>query len=132
VHFVWATWDRLPLLKGATRDAVDNAIQAKCAALKCPVEALGGVEDHVHLAVQLAATVSVAALAKEVKGASSHLVTHEIAPDAFFRWQGSYGAFSFAPGDLPRIVRYIENQGKRHNGGKLIDFLERTQDEEPE
>ncbi len=88
------------------------------------MHAIGGVEDHVHLVVELAGPVSQAHLAKEVKGVTSHLMTHTIAPELFFRWQGSYGSFSFAPGDLKRIIRYVENQENHHKGGTTVDFLE--------
>lgn len=110
VHFVWATWNRLPLIE----PRVYAAIRAKCEALKCPVVALGGAEDHVHLLVRLHAQVSQSDLMRDIKGASSHLVTHEITPDAFFKWQGAYGAFAVDAENLPRIVRYIECQKEHH------------------
>jgi putative transposase len=86
VHLVWGTWDRLPLVTEALRPMIYRAIGAACAEMGAEVVALGGIEDHVHLLVHLPATVAVADLAKRVKGASSHLVTH--APgraDAFFK-----------------------------------------------
>jgi REP element-mobilizing transposase RayT len=67
-------------------------IQHKCRELKVHLEAIGGVEDHVHLLVRIPTTLTVADLVKHVKGASSHLVTHRLDPDAGFKWQGAYGS----------------------------------------
>ena len=53
--------------------------------------AVGGVENHVHLLVKLHSTISVADLVKELKGSSSHLITHEIAPDEFFSGRAVMG-----------------------------------------
>src|SRR5689334_23948384 len=94
VHLVWATWDRLPLITDQIEDRVYAAIAEKCRELKCWPLAIGGIADHVHLLVRLHPPVAVAELAKEVTGASSHLVTHQIAPGEFFKCQGAYGAFS--------------------------------------
>jgi REP element-mobilizing transposase RayT len=84
VHFVWTTWDRLPLLTDTFERQVRRAIAAKCAELGSELVALGGIEDHVHLLVGLPATISLADFIGKVKGASSHLVTHRELPDGRF------------------------------------------------
>jgi REP element-mobilizing transposase RayT len=119
VHYVWATWDRLPLLVGEVEQRVYRAIEAKCKGLKVEVVALGGIEDHVHLLVRLPATLAVADLAKHVKGASSHLATNEIAPEHFFKWQGAYGAFSVSLGQISKVQSYIAHQREHHRVGNL-------------
>lgn len=85
LHLAWATWDRLPLITEALEARLSAAIAKKCHALHCNPLALGGVPDHIHLLVELHPSVAVAVLAKEVKGGSSHLVTHERAPSEFFK-----------------------------------------------
>ena len=77
LHSVWATWDRMPLLVPAIEQTVYAAILAKCRQLDCEPLAIGGMADHVHLLVRFPTTLTVADLVKEVKGATSHLVTHE-------------------------------------------------------
>jgi putative transposase len=104
VHFVWATWDRAPVIAVAIEPRLYGAIRAKCLELKCEPMAIGGAEDHVHVLVRLHSTVAVATLAREMKGASSHLVSHELVGYAEgFRWQGSYGAFSVSHEHVPRV-----------------------------
>ncbi len=114
LHCVWSTWDRLPLITPQIERAVYACIRSKCQELKCDVMAIGGTADHVHLLVRLPATISVAILVKEIKGASSHLVTHEIAQNEFFKRQGAYGAFTVSPKFVSRITTYVERQKQHH------------------
>jgi len=132
LHIVWATWDRLPLITEQVKPRLYAAIAAKCHELKCVPLAIGGIADHVHLLVRLHTTVAVATLAKEVKGASSHLVTHEIAPDQFFKWQGSYGAFTLRKSEAPNVQAYIERQAEHHAAVDLWEEWEQTATEEDE
>jgi len=103
------------------------AIAAKCHELKCTPVAIGGVETHVHLLIRLHAPVSVSKLVKEIKGSSSHLVTHEITPGEFFKWQGSYSAFSVSPEVLLRLKAYIENQKQHHADDDIMPEWEQSQ-----
>jgi REP element-mobilizing transposase RayT len=91
---------------------------------------LGGIEDHLHLLVRLPTTLAIATLLKEVKGSSSHLVTHEIRPGEFFKWQGAYGAFTLAKADVPRVIDYIRNQREHHAAQTLHMDWERCEIQE--
>jgi REP element-mobilizing transposase RayT len=88
--------------------------------LDCNPIAIGGVEDHVHLLVELSTGVEVRKLMKEVKGATSFLVSHELTPEVFFRWQTGYGAFTVSHKDVPAIKAYINNQKVHHAKRTLI------------
>ena len=77
------------------------------------------MENHVHLLVEVYSTIAVADLIKELKGSSSHLITHELAPDEFFKWQGSYGAISVNPEEISVVEDYIHNQKQHHRENKL-------------
>ncbi|MES1021773.1 IS200/IS605 family transposase [Gloeocapsa sp. BRSZ] len=114
IHCVWATWDRLPLILPDIQNVVYAAIIAQCNQLKCQVIAIGGIADHVHLLTSFPPTLTVAELIKQVKGSSSHLVTHQIKPGEFFKWQGSYGAFTVSKRELNNVANYIKNQAVHH------------------
>ncbi len=130
LHCVWATWDRLPLLTPKIEQAAYAAILDKCRELKCEPLAIGGMPDHVHLLVRLHTTVAVADLLKEIKGASSHLITHQVAPGEFFKWQGAYGAFTVSKDNVPDVKAYVEQQKQHHARNDLWGEWEQTMVEE--
>ncbi len=114
LHCVWATWDRLPIITPVLEQAIYASIISKCQELACQVLAIGGTTDHIHLLVRFPTTITVANLMKEIKGVSSHLVTHQLAKGEFFKWQGGYGAFTLSKKEVPNIKRYIECQKQHH------------------
>ena len=77
LHFVWGTWDRLPLITD-NENQIYKAIMEKCKSLDATIIAIGGMSDHMHLFVRFPSTISVAGFIKEVKGSTSHLITHQI------------------------------------------------------
>jgi REP element-mobilizing transposase RayT len=130
VHLVWGTWDRLPQLAEELQRPAYRAIEAKCRELKAEVIAVGGVEDHVHLLVQLPATLSVADLMSHVKGAASHLMTHQLASDRFFKWQGAYAAFSVSHPQLDPLIAYIARQSEHHASASITQEWELPPEDE--
>ena len=127
LHCVWATWDRLPLIAPFIEARLYPAILAKSRELDCEPIAIGGVADHVHLLVRLPTTLAVADLLKQVKGASSHLVTHEIAPNEFFKWQGAYGAFTVGQDGVGAVSDYIHRQKTHHAADNLMTDWEQCE-----
>ena len=128
IQYVWATHGRAPLIAPALERPLFSAILAKCHALRCTPIAVGGTEDHVHLLVRLHRAVAPSRLIGEVKGASSHLVTHVVAAGAWFAWQPGYGAFSIARDDIASVARYVSEQRRRHDTHGLLADLERIDD----
>ena len=131
LHLVWATWDRLPLILPAWERRLYREIEAEARGMGCLVLALNGMMDHVHLVVSIPSAVSVAELAKQVKGVSSHFINEVIFPDSQFKWQGSYGAFSAGRDGLDALVQYIKNQTKHHAEQTLWAEWEETYEEVP-
>jgi REP element-mobilizing transposase RayT len=102
-----------------------RAIAAKAQSLGGFVHALGGMEDHAHLAVSVPPKLAPAKFIGDVKGNSSHYVNHVIRPNFEFYWQDEYGVLSFGERNLAAVVRYIHNQKEHHADGTLIAALER-------
>jgi REP element-mobilizing transposase RayT len=124
LHCVWGTWNRLPLITQDKEKQVYEAILEKCKKLDCIVIAIGGMPDHVHLLVRFPSTISIADFAKEVKGSTSHLITQHINIGEFFKWQGSYAAFSVSKQDIPMIKSYIQHQKEHHDNSQVEATLE--------
>ncbi|MBI5566413.1 MAG: IS200/IS605 family transposase [Chloroflexi bacterium] len=127
LHCVWATWDRLPLITPAIEGELYRAIAAKVHELKCDVIAIGGIVDHVHVLTRFPTTLAVATLVKEVKGNSSHFMTHVVAPEQFFKWQGAYGAFTVSKSGVDAVADYIQHQKIHHAENTSIEEWERSE-----
>ncbi len=63
-------------------------------------------------------------LIKQIKGSSSHLITHQIKSGEFFKWQGSYGAFTVSQDDIDAVANYIRNQAIHHRQKLTISSWE--------
>jgi putative transposase len=124
-HFIWSTKNRLPVIESAFEPKLYSAIAAKAQNMEGFVHAIGGTEDHIHLAVSVPPKIAPAKFIGDVKGNSSHFFNYVIKPDFEFHWQDEYGIFSFGEKDLPSVVRYIRNQKQHHAGGTFITALER-------
>ena len=125
-HFVWRTKDSAPLLTPRVEAMTHKYLTHR--ALQVPeaiVHAVGGVEDHVHMAVSLPPTVEIAKWVGDLKGATSHEINHGPCGLHALAWQTGYGVVSFGKRDLPWIVRYIQGQREHHRAGTAEDRLER-------
>ena len=123
-HFVWGTKERLPLIEPGFERELYRVMVSKVVEFEGIVHALGGTQDHVHLAATFPPKYSISRFIGEVKGSGSHYINHVIEPGFLFRWQEEYGVLSFAEKNLPAIVRYINNQKKHHAEGSLQPMLE--------
>ena len=119
LHFVWTTHRRLPLMVPEIAPAVYRCIMNEAHAAKCEVLAIGGIADHVHLAVRLPTTVAPATLMQRVKGVSSALGRDHVGAGNTFGWQDGYGAFSFSRSHRERVIHYVRNQDQHHATGTL-------------
>ncbi|MBV6394316.1 MAG: IS200/IS605 family transposase ISAsp20 [Anaerolineales bacterium] len=127
-HFVSGTKNRLPLINSTLEPELYRAMAAKAQALGGFVHAIGGIEDHVHLAVSIPPKLAPANFIGDVKGNSSHFVNHVVRPGFEFYWQDEYGVLSFGEKNLPAVVRYIHNQKQHHTEGTLIPAMERMEE----
>lgn len=90
------------------------------------VHTVGGTDDHVHMAVSIPPTMTVADAMRRIKGASSHAINGELG--AGFQWQPDYSIDSFSERHLERVVNYIANQRRHHADGILWERIKLTYD----
>ncbi len=80
----------------------------------CEAYRVGGVVDHVHLAIRLSRTVTIADLVQELKTSSSRWVKTQSPDLTAFSWQRGYGCFSVGPSDLNSLTACLDDQEKHH------------------
>jgi REP element-mobilizing transposase RayT len=114
LHLVFSTKDRRPILVEPVRGSLHAYLAGVVRTAGCDCCRVGGVEDHVHLAVRLSRTISVAALIEDVKTSSSRWLKTRSPDLNRFAWQRGYGVFSVGPRDLDALVAYIDGQAEHH------------------
>ena len=95
----------------------------KATALECIPHAIGGMADHIHVALSIPPKLAVATLIGRLKGSSSHHINEQYAHGSFM-WQAEYGVLSFSEKALASIVGYINNQKNHHRENTLNVGLE--------
>jgi len=114
VHVIFSTRSRIHYIKPAIRKDLHAYLAGIVRTMKCECYRVGGVEDHVHLAVRLHSTVTVAQLIEKLKSNSSKWAKDKGPGLELFSWQNGYGAFSISPHYKDQLVSYIENQEEHH------------------
>src|SRR5215217_1610358 len=113
-HIIFSTKDRAPVLDLSIRPALHAYLATVSRNLDCECFRVGGVADHVHLAVRLSRTVTMAQLIEELKTSSSKCLKTQSPALSAFAWQRGYGAFSVGPSDLKALLDYIDDQEEHH------------------
>ena len=114
IHLIWSTKDRHPWLEPRIRDETHAYLASAVRQCDCEAYRVGGVSDHVHLAVRLSRTLSVADLVKEIKTASSKWLKAHNPSLTDFSWQLGYGAFSVGMSQKETLLHYIDTQEEHH------------------
>jgi REP element-mobilizing transposase RayT len=122
-HIFFSTKKREPWINPEWRDRLWEYLGGTIRGLGGHPHQIGGVADHVHLAVGLKPTHSVSKVLQELKKASSAWVHHELRLPAF-AWQDGYTALTVSASVLPKIVDCVANQEPRHRRKTVREELE--------
>ena len=80
----------------------------------CHLYRIGGIEDHIHIAMSLHPQTALADLVKDIKlGSTHHIKEHKLLP-SFSGWQEGYGAFTYEYSAKDKLIEYIKNQKEHH------------------
>lgn len=124
-HLVWATKNRLSLITPEMEGLLFAFLTAKARQLECTIDAINGMEDHIHLVISIPPKYSVAEIVQRLKGASSHDF-----PDLI--WQRSYGVLSLGQSQRKTAIAYVNNQKEHHKHQTTNHWLEKAGEDEKE
>lgn len=131
LHFVWATYRRMRLIVPDWEQPLYACILAEAKRQGCEVLALGGMPDHIHLALAIPTKQSPATVMRCIKGVSSTFVRQRLAGGEFFGWQDGYGVFSFYRAHRASVIGYIHRQKQHHAEGTHRLTWEEVDEERP-
>lgn len=114
VHVIFSTRDRFPCLGPGVRPHLHAYLSTVARNAGCECYRVGGVADHVHLALRMSRTITIAGLIETLKTTSSKWLKSQAAELGGFSWQRGYGCFSVGPADVEALCRYIDDQEEHH------------------
>jgi REP element-mobilizing transposase RayT len=118
IHVVFSTKGRRKLIPREMKERLWAYIAGICKNEKIFVHAIGGMEDHIHLLLQVPPTVALAPVVLSIKSNSSRWMRQKV---RVFSWQKGYAGFSVSASNRAVVIRYIQNQENHH---KKMNFEE--------
>ena len=112
-HLVFSTKDREPWFEADFLPDLHAYLGGMIRKMDGVALAVGGVADHVHLAVGLKASHTLSDVMRGLKADSSKWIKPTLGRSAF-AWQEGYGAFTVGAPGLEKLREYVLNQEERH------------------
>ena len=113
-HVIFSTKNREPWISHDIEDRVWKFLGGIARENGMKALLIGGMPDHVHLALAMPPTQSVSKALQLLKGGSSKWIKDALPQMRNFAWQDGYGAFTVSKSNLPEVVAYIQNQREHH------------------
>jgi putative transposase len=110
-HIVFSTAERRRIIEKTFQPKLWAYLAGICRNHGIFVRAIGGVEDHVHLLIEIPPTLAVAKVVLTLKSNSSKWINET---GRKFSWQKGYAAFSVSASNVRTVENYVNNQEVRH------------------
>ena len=117
-HLTWTTLDRASSITATVRDFLDRFLRQQAIRYGARPLAMGMVNDHVHMIVELPPAYDLPTLLQGLKGASARIANRDGHTGRRpLQWTPGYDARSVRVGQLAAAIRYVESQASRHPTG---------------
>ena len=124
VHVICTVQGREKLLTKPARKVLFIHMQKDGEERGIRVAAINGVEDHMHLLIQLMPAQNLAQVVRNIRTASADWLNENKLLPAPFAWDDSYHALSVSPSSVKQIKEFIEKQEDHHRTKTLDAELE--------
>ena len=113
---------RAPVLEKAGRERLFRYAHGFFRKKDCELFAANGVEDHLHFAFFLHASISKADLVRDLKRSLHNFIDRHALFPLFDKWQERYSWFTYSIWDRAMITGYVERQ-EAHHAHQQEDYL---------
>lgn len=118
-HVVINTYRRQMTIPDETSEHLYRYIWSIVKSRGCRLYRINGIANHVHMLIELAPTVALSDLVRDIKQGSSKWAKQQVYFPQFSGWGKEYGAFSCSSRDKDRIAGYIINQREHHKASSF-------------
>lgn len=121
IHLVFSTKDRKECLDEKTLPKLHAYLATTARDQGWECYRVGGVADHVHLALRQPRTGTLSDFTGHIKRTSTAWLRKQGERFSKFHWQQGYGAFSVSASHLDALITYIEQQKEHHRNLSFQD-----------
>jgi REP element-mobilizing transposase RayT len=121
VHIVFCTKKRAPYIHPSIESRLHSYLVGIAQKRKTKILRINGMEDHIHILINLHPSVALSDLIKELKAYSTSWMKKN--GYSIFAWQRGYGGFSYSKSMIGDVMNYIEKQKEHHRKTTLRDEL---------
>ncbi len=127
-HVVFSTKYRRKSINQATQERLYEYMGGIIRNLDGSLVEIGGIEDHVHLLVNLPPFKSVSDSIRDIKANASRWMNERLQTNLKFEWQKGFGAFTVSHSQIEIVRQYIRNQREHHRTRSFTEeFIELLQ-----
>jgi REP element-mobilizing transposase RayT len=113
-HFVFVTFQRLPLIKGENRVRIEKYITGIVNNNDCKMYAIYANPEHLHFLISRSPSLSEEEIGTIVANSSAKFINENKLCVGNFAWQSSASAFSVSKSNVDSVCKYILNQPEHH------------------
>ena len=124
VHVICAVQGREKLLAKPVRRVLFAHMQKEGEEKGLRILEVNGVEDHIHLLIQLMPAQNLAQVVRSIKAASSDWMNENKLLTTTFEWEENYYALSVSPSSVKQVKDFIGKQEEHHTVKDLDAELE--------
>lgn len=122
-HIVISTKNREMTIPPQYREDLYRFIWKTISNYKCTLIRIGGIQNHIHILLDLNPTVALSKLVQEIKALSSGWMTQDSRFPQFYGWSPGYYAYTISPNIKHYVIEYIKNQEAHHLGRPFDDEI---------
>jgi len=115
IQIVFAVKDRKSLIEPEWEIELYKYISGIIRSKNQKTIGINGNSNHIHILFGMLPSCCLSDLVREIKKSSNAFINTKKATHFKFEWQEGFVAFSYSHSQLPRIIRYIENQKQHHS-----------------
>ncbi|HEY4207314.1 MAG TPA: IS200/IS605 family transposase [Puia sp.] len=124
VHAICTVRGREKLLAKPVRKVLFTHLQKEGEEKGLRVIAVNGMEDHMHLLIQLMPAQNLAQVVRSIKAASADWLNETKLLSSPFEWDENYFALSVSPSGVKQVKDFIDRQEEHHKAKSLDAELE--------
>lgn len=122
-HIVFCTKSRMNTIPMEHREDLYRFIWKEIVNQQCRLLRINGIQNHLHLLIDLNPTVALATFMQNIKGHSSLWLKRDSRFPHFVGWAAEYYACTISPEQQNAVIEYIKSQPEHHNAVAFDDEI---------